>query len=183
MTFCVYVHMKPDLTPFYVGKGTEKRARNLYRKWRNKWHQHTVAKYGAENIVIETHACATNEEACQREIMAIAALRAAGVKLVNLTNGGEGQLGVPLSAEARRKQSIRCKGVPLSTDHRAKMSAAHTGKVMPAEQRAKISDAHKGKVFSQETRAKLSAALKGRPLSPETRMKMSAAAKLRRKAQ
>lgn len=92
MDFYTYIHCKPDMTPFYVGKGTGDRAYNLYAKGRNKWHAATIQKYGAENIHIDIITCGTEKEAFYREITVIEALRNKGVKLCNLTKGGSGGL-------------------------------------------------------------------------------------------
>ena len=66
--------------------------------------------------------------------------------LRNLTDGGEGALGVKPSAETR-----------------ALMAKAHTGRKHSAETRKRMSAAQKGRVVSQETRERLSSARKGKP--------------------
>lgn len=91
--FCVYVHMRPDGTPFYVGKGLIRRAYDFAASRRTEWHKNIVAKYGREAIGVETIACISEREAFEVERQKIAEIRASGHVLVNLTDGGEGSAG------------------------------------------------------------------------------------------
>lgn len=82
----------------------------------------------------------------------------------NLTDGGEGTVGLERTPE-----------------HRAKLAASKRGKNNPSygnhpsnETRAKRSASLKGRRFSEEHRAKLAAAHRGRTLSPEHRAKIAA---------
>lgn len=86
-----YIHCKPDGTPFYVGKG----VRNRYKTFsgRNPWHQKTVEKYGQKNILIGRLECSSNEIALDLEIGLIKCFKRMGVELVNMTEGGEGNVG------------------------------------------------------------------------------------------
>lgn len=97
-------------------------------------------------------------EGSSTEIRVIAGMRSAGVRLTNLTDGGEGVVGYVKSPELR-----------------AQMSAIRKGRKMSEEQKAKISTTNRGKKRTAEFCARMSA----RKSSPETRAKNSAAAKLR----
>lgn len=201
--FYTYIHYKPDMTPFYVGKGSFQRAHNLGKSVRSAWHQNIVKKYGRKNIIIEVTPCASEEKALSNEISLIAALREKGFVLCNLTDGGEGvsgrvvseeqkakargrthsaatrtkiaeaHKGMRHSEESRNKISAAGKGRLLSEDHKASLLKAITGRVCSEETRAKMSLANKGQVCSEETRAKLSLINKGKPRSEETRRKLS----------
>lgn len=95
----VYVHLEADTgAPFYVGIGTRKnRPWNLHN--RSDHHKNVVAKHGARiEIVIDGLDWGI---ACFWEIRWIKALRDAGFRLVNLTDGGDGTLG--LIAHNRKK--------------------------------------------------------------------------------
>lgn len=204
--FYTYLHCRPDLTPFYVGKGTGYRSHDFSR--RNVYHKRVVAKYGRENIQIIVTKKDSEESAFKSEIRLIKILRDAGFDLCNYTNGGEGACGAVRSEETRAEISARmigntrgaaCKGRKLSAEHCAKLSVAHrgkklsekhranaaaacvgmTGKKHSLETRAKISATKTGKKLLVETRAKISAAMTGRKLSIEHREKLSAAAKVR----
>lgn len=173
------MHCKPDLTPFYVGKGVLKRCYEFTR--RNVHHKNIIAKYGCNNIQIIVTKKDSEESAFKSEIRLIKILRDAGFDLCNQTDGGEGTCGIIRSPETRAKMSAVQKGKPKSAESRAKMSAAKIGKKRSphsAETRAKMSTAHvgmTGKKQSSEARAKISAARKGKLKSAETRAKMSAA--------
>lgn len=95
--FCVYVHMRPDGTPFYVGKGLRRRAYDFSPSRRTAWHKNIVAKYGRENIKVKVIPCLDEHEAFFLERLQIKIARRNGVELVNLTDGGEGTSGRPAS--------------------------------------------------------------------------------------
>jgi predicted GIY-YIG superfamily endonuclease len=171
-----YTHAHPDGSVFYVGKGTEKRARLL--KGRNQHHANIVRKYGVENIIVGWVECESEEQAFGLEKHLIATCKEIGIKLCNQTDGGEGMSNP--SEETRAKLSDARKGKIVGVETRAKISVASKGKIISAETRIKMSDARKGKILGAETRAKLSAASKGRkhpPRSDECRAKLSAASK------
>lgn len=109
--FYVYLHCKPDGTPFYVGKGHDhekwgKRSHNF--KDRSPHHKNIVAKYGKENIIIEVTPCINEQEALESEVLFILSLRDDGVELCNYTDGGDGVSGGhwKLSDEYKIKQHL-----------------------------------------------------------------------------
>lgn len=156
--FYVYEHWRPDKDIcFYVGKGRGPRAEIMGR--RNPYHkaiQKHVAKLG---MCVEVRMVAeglTEDEAFSVECDRIAFWRAAGVRLANMTNGGEGVVGMKRTAEHQEKIAAKLRG-----RKRGRMSD---------EQRAKISAAKKGKKHdwkhpphSAETREKIAAARRGKP--------------------
>lgn len=146
----VYVHRRgDDGSVFYVGKGrwkyrfSQKTGRNIY------W-QRVAEKYGWSAEVVchfQTH-----EDALRYEVELIAHLRDAGVKLTNITVGGDG-----------------ASGYKQTPEHVAKRVASIAGKKWTDERRA----AAKGKTLSLETRAKLSKAVTGFRHTDEAKMKIS----------
>jgi len=154
--FVAYVHMKPDLTPFYVGKGSYARAQSLVASARNIWHGRIVSKYGKDNIVIETIECRSEKEAFLRERLIIASLKASGVELCNLTDGGEGPSGVVCSDEVRESRRIRMIGNTNTKGAKRTESSIEKTRL-----------AHIGAKRSDETKEKLRVASLGRPKSPE----------------
>jgi hypothetical protein len=147
--YYAYVHCKPDSTPFYVGKGALSRAKNPNER-RNEYYVRTVAKHGVENIGISIIECSTDVISLELEIGLIKCLKRMGVKLTNLTEGGEGKRGCPNSKESYARKVITMKGYTHSEETRKRMSLAHSGKVV-----------------SDETKAKLSAIFLQRPLHPK----------------
>jgi len=91
--FCVYIHSRPDGSPFYVGKGVPRRAVDFAPSRRKAHHKNIVAKYGRENILVRTIDCESETHAFALEVEVIKCYRAAGLNLVNITDGGEGASG------------------------------------------------------------------------------------------
>jgi len=163
--YYVYLHCRPDGTPFYVGKGHGKRA-SMFGQ-RNQHHRSIVSKHGADKIGVFVFPCASEAEAIADERQHIAQLRADGFDLANHTNGGEGVSGLRHSDASRQR-----------------MAAAKRGRTIPAATRAKMSAAQKcrapvfGRKASAETRQRMSSASAGRkrgPLSDKHRANLSAA--------
>ena len=117
----------------------------------------------------------------EAEMCWIADMRAAGARLLNMTDGGGGTNGRKYTVETCAKISARAVDRRHSVETRIKMSAAHVGRIPTAETRAKMSAAQKGHKYTIETRTKISAAMKGKQNSlgykhtTETRSKLSAA--------
>ena len=122
----------------------------------------------------------------EAEMCWIADMRAAGTRLLNITDGGGGINGYTHSAKSRAKMSIANTGRVVSDTHKTKLSTAAMGHSVNAETRAKISVAMRGKqhamghICSIEARAKISAAkmsnqnARGHILSVEVRAVISA---------
>jgi len=168
LKFCAYVHLKPDLTPFYVGKGTLNRARTLARSARSIWHQRVVEKYGRENIVIKTIMCASEDEAFFIETSLISLLREQGVVLCNKTDGGEGIVGHTHSAETKKKLRDNHKHTPASAYQKAVTRATHCGKTVSPETRLKMSNAMKLRMNTPEIKEAIRLKNLGKKRSPST---------------
>lgn len=143
-------------TPYYVGKGSSKRA---YRKGgpRNK-------KYV---VLVETNLSEVGAFALERRYIRWYGRKDLGTGILhNHTDGGDGITGVVRSKEWRKS-------------HSAKVSVSLLGRAVSAETRLKISAAQKGKprkTHSNETKAKMSLAHQNRaPDTHETRLKKSIA--------
>ena len=127
-------------------------------------------------FIIEDLPSSTHGELCEQETFWIGYFRMIGANLTNMTNGGDGVKGSPLSKEHKQKISIAIKGRMspnkgnvYSEEICQKMSASHLGKKQSTEHIANRSRALKGRI----------SAWKGKTLPPEMKIKMSEAAKLR----
>lgn len=152
--FYVYAHCRPDGEPFYIGKGLLSRAYSW--KPRNPHHNNVMMKYGTDNLMIRAWPCASENEAFMCEIAMIAELRALGIKLTNITPGGEGVSGISPSKETLAKRSASLK-----------KTFAERGKVNPPSQRekARINALGNrncvGRVVSKEVRTKIAESVRG----------------------
>jgi hypothetical protein len=164
----------------YIGKTTESlerrmsahrrdakslRRRHVYNWWRSLEGEPVL------RVLAQCQASAAGS----MERTLIAAFRAKGARLTNLTDGGEGVPGRVCSPETRAKMSASNVGKKRTAETRARISAAQKGRVHSAERRAKNSAANKGKKLTEEHKARISAAQKGKRHSAETRAKIGAA--------
>lgn len=119
MKFYVYVHKRADtLEPFYVGKGTRRRAWNCSS--RSSYWKRIKEKHG--HIVEILYSDLEEQHAFDLEILTIQEYRADGFTLCNLTDGGEGASGQVKTAETKLKHSKAMRGRKLSVEHRLKIS-------------------------------------------------------------
>jgi hypothetical protein len=151
--FYVYEHFrKTDNKVFYVGKGFGNRAsvktnRNKY--WHNIVNKHDFGvKFVVKNI--------DEDLALFAEMERIDQLKKIGVKLCNLTNGGEGVVGYVATEETKKKLSKAHLGRKIPKWLSEKYSALRKGKPKSDECKQKISKANSGKVTSQKTKDLLS---------------------------
>ena len=142
--FYVYIHKKPDGTPFYVGKGHGKRAYKFHN--RNPHHQAILDKYAGQVIVDITN-CVDEKSAFDLEVVYIKQIKEAGYRLANMTDGGEGPTGYRFDDEVieriakinrTKKRSDEFKGAvskqwkgvkrgPQSDIHKERNAAAKKG--------------------------------------------------------
>jgi NUMOD3 motif-containing protein len=174
-TFYVYMWIRDDGTPYYVGKGSGRRAYRARRRG-------IKPPANRENIVIET--CESEVAAFAREAQLI---RQYGRKdigtgiLRNMTDGGDGSRN--LSPEARERIGAVRRGKRLPVNHVENMrKSSHVGVPRSEAVRQKISDATMGKKkhMTEETRNRWIAAKRQHQHSKESLEKMSRAAKGRR---
>jgi hypothetical protein len=182
----VYQHIRLDTNEvFYIGIGSDtegkyKRA-NSNKKRNPHWHN-VINKAGYKIEILLDNI--NWKEACNEENRLIKLYGRKDINkgtLVNMTNGGDGVLGLVWNEEMRLKASDRNKGKIISEETRLKLR----NRVVSEETKQKISEAHKGRIVSEETKLKMSKpcslekaqkiskALKGKIVSEETKLKMS----------
>jgi predicted GIY-YIG superfamily endonuclease len=176
----VYKHIRLDTNnPFYIGIGkTEKRAFSKHR--RNKYWKSITSKTNYEVEILFDNL--SWEECCVKEIELIKLYgrkdNGTGI-LVNMTDGGEGSLGIIKSDEVRKKLS-ECQsgdkhyfyGKSHSDETKEKLSIKLKGRIISEESRKKMSETHKKMTISEETRKKMAESLRGKPRSEETKEKI-----------
>ena len=150
----VYQHRRLDTNEvFYVGVGVSKK-RAHQQTGRNK-HWYNITNKTAYTVEI-LQSDLTWEEARLEEVRLIAAYGRRDLgkgPLVNMTDGGDGTVGVIKTAEQRKLLSENSKGRGL-------------GRRLPVEVRAKLSQAAKLRKATEETRRKISQARKLAPTKP-----------------
>jgi hypothetical protein len=185
----VYLHAAPNASSkndvFYVGRGSLERAKRLTKSCGRNWRwQRKAERYGHKNIEVAILECSTFEASCMLEIGLIKLLRQQGVKLANISNGGEsgGTGGAlfhgPHTDEAKRKMSESRKGKPRkprTPEWNRKISEALTG-------RPGVTKGMKYPPQTEEHRRKNSQANKKVPHTKEWNQKVSEAKKLRKRA-
>lgn len=99
--YYAYVHARPSTLDasgiFYVGKGSGRRAYSFNRRAQNPYYANVVEKNGSP--LIGKLECSSEAIAFELERGLIKCLRKMGVKLTNLSDGGEGQSGYKFSEE------------------------------------------------------------------------------------
>jgi phage-related protein len=158
--FYVYVHMRAtDDSVFYVGKGSK--YRYTTKQGRNQYWNRIVSKHGFIAEIVKNKL--SFDEANAYEIKLIKELKDQGCVLCNLTNGGEGCLGVKKTEQQKALISQKTKGKKRSAKTKAKMIGNKNalGAKRSPETRAKISASKKGnnnikgRLVSEETRNKI----------------------------
>jgi len=161
----VYRHIRLDKNqPFYIGIGSDDkytRANELRSKRRNPlWNRICLKTKVEVEIILDD---LTWEDACKKEIEFIKLYGRLDNKtgiLTNLTDGGDGSLGIIFSEEKKNLLRIRFSGV----------NNPMYGKRLPKETIERISQSNKGRsvwnqgkkgVYSDETLKKMSDCKKG----------------------
>jgi hypothetical protein len=171
----LYRHIRLDKNqPFYIGIGVNSRYTRAHEKVkRNRFWRNVVSKTEYEvEIVLDN---LTWQEACEKEkeFISLYGRRDLGTgSLCNLTNGGEGVVGVirteeyrqnlrkanlgkKMSAESIEKLKEALVGRTHSLETRQKMSKTRTGKRLTSEHKNKIKKGHLGKTLSESHRLNL----------------------------
>lgn len=171
-----YVHARPDGSIFYVGKGRNDRYKA--GKSRNIHHKRIVSKYGVGSILVGKLECSSHDIALELEKGLIKCLGRMGVELSNITEGGMGSLGRPVSELTRQKLHEVFKGKqlrksPISLAERERLVAMNRARRIHPEVPIEIKQAMVGMTRNEKIahRAKLnSAALRERVLGEKNPM-------------
>lgn len=192
--YTIYKHTTPS-GKVYIGQ-TKKKPKDRWANGKGYVESHkfynSILKYGWDNITHEIlYTGLSKEEANTIEIALIKQYKQLGLSL-NITDGGEGRVGVVVSEETRKKMSNAKRGKYCGVNSpsygrkhteeaKRKMSIAATGRRLSEETKRKVSLNHSrhtlGKHPSKETLKKLSESHKGIKHSKETIAKIAASLK------
>lgn len=147
-SFYIYRHIRLDSnTPFYVGKGSNKRAH--IKSGRNDYWTKIVNKHGYRIEIILSNL--TEEVAFEKEKYFIELYKSVNLCEANITLGGEGACGLSVSAETKRKLSKAYIGRYIGKVHteqsRINMSLGSLGQA-----------GSKGRKYSQQARKNMAIA-------------------------
>jgi hypothetical protein len=157
----VYLHTRQDINqPFYIGIGSDIGKKRAFTKdGRNAFWHRVVAKHPCESKII--YEGLTWKEACEIEINLIAhygRIRNGGI-LVNLTDGGEGTLGLICSEEKKILISERVKQAFTLSGGNGWKGRQH---------KESTKEILRNRIFTQQWRGRLSDAQKKRTILPKT---------------
>jgi hypothetical protein len=177
--FYTYAYLREDRTPYYIGKGTGRRAYQKHNQFNSPPKERII--FLKQNL--------TEEEAFKHEIYMIAVFgrKDLGTGILrNKTDGGEGSSGFNHSEESKLKMSEKGKGRfsgknnPMYGVSIKGENHHFYGKSHSEETKRKMSEKRKGKKpynMTEESRRKMSEVKKNKPLSQEHKRNMSEAKK------
>lgn len=182
MNWYIYALVDPrDDAVRYVGATTNPKKRyaeHMYENNRREIYKHRwVTKLRADGLRPQMIILEENPiDWAEAERRWIAHYRAAGARLTNLTDGGEGTLGYNPPAETRQRMSEAAKRRPKeSPEITEKRAAQLRGRKRPPEVVAKTVAARAWYGHSSEVRKRISESVKGFRHTDEARRKISEA--------
>lgn len=175
--YYVYFYLREDFTPYYVGKGKNKRAYSKHRKVK-------LPKDKSRIIIVQDNLSELQAFTLERYY-----IRWFGRKdnntgiLRNMADGGEGSSGIIISEKTRKLISERLKGKIRSDEHCINISKHRTGSHHSDDTKQKMKESwvirkqsevyigpNSGKIFSEEWKQNMR---KPKKLSDEQRQIMS----------
>lgn len=135
LIYYVYAYLRPDGSPYYIGKGKNDRAFVKHQKL-------PVPKDRSRIVFLEQNLSEIGAFALERRYIKWYGRKDEGTGILrNLTSGGEGSSGYTHTEDTKRQIAESKTGLTLSSLHKQKISNSLTGKKQApsiAKARAKI---------------------------------------------
>jgi len=167
LIFYVYLWLRHDGLPYYVGKGRDRRAYISHRS------QSIYRPVDSDRIIVQYYETESNALKAEMFFIALYGRKDTNTGILcNRTDGGESNSGRIVSDEQRKHIGAShignkyCLGIPKSEEHRKKLSIANTGYKHSEESRKKMSEFRKGNKYrlgilhSEEMRKRISESMK-----------------------
>ena len=162
--FYIYAYLREDGSPYYIGKGSAKRA------W-SKNHLVTVPKNKFKIVIMESNLTEIGAFSLERFYIRWYGRKNLNTGILrNLTDGGEGTSGRKFSNKHKQKISKSLSGKKFSDEHCKNISSSKKGhqswlgKKHTEITKDKIRNSKIGSIVSEETRKKLSLSSKGKKI-------------------